>query len=217
MSGAEVIGIISGTIAILDAVTKVYSAVIDASGLPPAFRDVARRLPLVQHTLQTAETHLNKYNPDEESYRAMKPTLEGCKDKAKRLEKIFQKVVPRDNTPTLERYFMAVRTVGKGDRVETLMKGMLEDVQLLTGNRAIEAATEAQVGELEKALKEVSTIPPSLPTDGSSPSITNFGPGPQNIHTGSGNQNNNTGSGQQFNGPFSGPFYISPPPPPQLP
>jgi len=40
MSGAEVIGIISGVIAIINATIKIYSAANDASSLPEAFRDI---------------------------------------------------------------------------------------------------------------------------------------------------------------------------------
>ncbi|KXX74227.1 Vegetative incompatibility protein HET-E-1 [Madurella mycetomatis] len=48
MSGAEVISIISGIIAIVDATAKVYDAANDASGLPEAFLDVVTRLPLIK-------------------------------------------------------------------------------------------------------------------------------------------------------------------------
>lgn len=73
MSGAEVIGVISGIIAIVDATIKIYSAANDASGLPEAFRDVALRLPLVSKTLQTISE--NNITPDEEWRKAMKPVL----------------------------------------------------------------------------------------------------------------------------------------------
>ncbi|KAH8591315.1 hypothetical protein B0O99DRAFT_663707 [Bisporella sp. PMI_857] len=204
MSGSEgglVIGWISGTIAIIDAITKVYDATQDAEGLPQAFREVTQRLPLVRDTLQATEGHMKRYNLGDESCIAMKPVVEGCKDKAVRLETIFQKVIPQADTSRLDRYYKAVRTLGKGNRVEALMKGMLEDVQLLAGNHAIKAATEAQIEQLAKAIEELSGISPSLPehiSEDSSPAITNYGSGPQNIHSGLGDQNNNTGSGKQY-------------------
>jgi len=214
MSGFEIIGIISGIITVLDATTKVYSAATDVSGLPPAFRDVSKRIPLIQDTLRAAETRLNKCDQAEDFYKAMKFTLECCKDKAERLQKIFQTVTPRDGTPRFERYVQATRTLGKGNRVETLMKGILEDVQLLTGNHAVKAATEAQVKELQNALQEISAIPLSLPEDEpSSYTFYNSGEGRINVNTGGAPQNNNNSSGYQFNGPIHGfqlPFTLLP-------
>jgi hypothetical protein len=105
MSGAEVIGLISGTIAIIDETAKVYAAANHASGLPEAFRDIAKRLPLVQETLEAVQKHLNA-NPDEACYQAMKPVLEGCKDKATRLKAIFEKVVPHADASRMDRYVL---------------------------------------------------------------------------------------------------------------
>ncbi|KAF7547913.1 hypothetical protein G7Z17_g7398 [Cylindrodendrum hubeiense] len=154
MSGAEVIGLISGIIAIVDAAVKVYTATTNASGLPEAFHDVAKRLPLVQETLQTAGGHLNTTNPNEAFYKAMKPVLEGCKDKATRLAEIFEKAIPQADASRMERYLLAARTLGKGSTVESLMKGILDDVQLLAGNRFDSSLTcDAERDALLKELK----------------------------------------------------------------
>ncbi|RYP04099.1 hypothetical protein DL765_010311 [Monosporascus sp. GIB2] len=164
MSGAEVIGLISGIIAIVGATVKVYRAATNASGLPEAFHDVAKRLPLVEETLQTTRGYLNTADPDEAFCNAIKPVLEGCEDKAKRLAAIFEKVVPQADASRMERYLLAARTLGKGDTVESLMKSMLDDVQLLTGNRVTKLPTEAAIAHLIRAaIAEVSAIPPSLP------------------------------------------------------
>jgi hypothetical protein len=48
ISGVQVLGIISATIAIVDAIAKVSDTATDASSLPEAFRDDAKRLPLVR-------------------------------------------------------------------------------------------------------------------------------------------------------------------------
>ncbi|RYP06064.1 hypothetical protein DL765_009636 [Monosporascus sp. GIB2] len=210
MSGAEVISLISGIIGILDATVQVYSAITDASGLPGAFRDVAQRLPLVKETLRTASGRLNTNSPDERFYKTMRPIVDGCKDKAIRLEEIFRKVIPQADAPRMERYFLAVRTLGKGSRVEMLMKGILEDVQLLAGNHVMKLATKSELGKLVEATKEVSAISPSLPAGTLDPGINNFGSGPQNVNTGNGTQNNNNGLGQQFiGGTFFGALCFS--------
>ena len=163
MSGAEVIGIISSIIAIVGATAKLYAAATDASGLPEAFRDVAKRLPLVQKTLQAAWAHLNT-NPDEAIGDALKPVLADCEDKANRLKAIFEKVVPQADASRMERYLLAARTLGKGDTVESLMKGILVDIDLLTINRVANLPTGAEIaGLIRAAMEEVSAIRPSLP------------------------------------------------------
>jgi hypothetical protein len=163
MSGAEVIGIISGIIAIVGATVKVYAAATDASGLPEAFRDVAKRLPLVRETLQAACGYLNT-NPDKAFCNAMKPVLEDCEDKANRLKAIFEKVVPQADASRTERYLLASRTLGKGDTVESLMRGILDDVHLLTSNRVTNLPTGVEITDLIRAaIEEASAIPLSLP------------------------------------------------------
>lgn len=156
MSGAEVIGVISGVIAIVDATVKIYNAANDASGIPEAFRDAALRLPLVRKTLQTVSEN-NDSIPDEEWCVAIKPIVQRCKDRATQLEEIFKDVVPQADASRMERYVLASRTWGKRDTVESLMKGILEDVQLLNSNQVTELAA------IRKAVDEVSAIPPSLP------------------------------------------------------
>ena len=157
MSGAEaglVLGLISSIITVIDTIVKVCKDVKDAEGIPMTFREITQRLPLIQDTLRIAEAHIDERSLDEESCRAIRPVVEGCKDKALRLEIMFRKVVPQANITRLDRYRIAVRALGKGNRVEALMKGMLEDVQLLAGNHAIKASSKAEVGKLIKAIEE---------------------------------------------------------------
>lgn len=207
MLGPEIIGVISGIIAILDAAAQVYNTVSDASGLPESFRDVARRLPLVNETLKTVRRRLDSSDLDERFCEAVEPVVEGCKDKAARLEGIFRKVVPQESASRMERYALAVRTVGKGSRVEYLMRGILEDVQLLADNHVMKLATEAELESLREASKEASSIPPPLLTSPRPCSINNLGSGFQNVNTGTGGQINNNGQGQQF----IGSSFASPP------
>ena len=198
MSGAEVIGLISGTITVLDVITKLYVSLKDAQHLPQAFREVNDRLPLARNTLRIAEERI-KVIPDTESCGAMKPTVESCKGRAERLKNILQEVALEPDASRLHRYRLAVRRFGKESRVEELMKGMLEDVHLLAGNRAIKAATETQVGELLKAIQELSDVPPSVADEkNTSPTFAVFGNGHQFNNTGEGVQNIHSGNGHQY-------------------
>ena len=205
MSGAEailVLGVISSVIAIVDGTKQVYDAAANAQGLPAAFKEVAGRLPIVQNILRTADQHIKVGDVDNESCKGMIPTIEACKKKAERLKELFQKVLPPDDASRTERYLKAVRTLGKGNRVELLMKGMLEDVQLLACDHGMKTVTKTEFEQIAKAITEVSAIPPSVDEhvlhDTPFTNI-NQGPGTQNNYQAQKDQYNNPGSGKQYN------------------
>ena len=156
MSGAEIIGVVGSIIAIIDGATKVYGAATDASGLPEAFRNVTSRLPLARALLQTTQTELERSQPSEELRSVLTPILRGCHDKATRLQEMFDKVIPEEGAHKTERYRRAIKTIGKGSRVESLMKGILEDIQLLVSNRVMKLATDADIRDLTKEIEEAS-------------------------------------------------------------
>ena len=201
MSGAEafaVLGAISSIIAIVDGTKQVYDAATNAQGLPKAFREVAARLPLVHTILVLAKQNIEG-DAHKEFFDGAKDVVEGCKDKAKKLEELFQKVVPTDGASRAERYRLAVKSLGKGSRVETLMKEMLEDVQLLAINHSMATITDTQVKEVDDAIKEVAALPPSIPEhpiEGISFTATHSGSG--SINQAQRDQFSNSGSGQFY-------------------
>ncbi|KAH7303151.1 hypothetical protein BKA65DRAFT_240037 [Rhexocercosporidium sp. MPI-PUGE-AT-0058] len=163
MSGAEaafVIGLISGVISIIDATKTVFDAAGDAKGQPKAFRQVVARLPLIIEILRSAEAAAPEL--DETKREAIEPILKSCKAKAKKLSELFQKVVRKDNDEWFDRYKKALRTLGKGDKVEGLMEEIQKDTQLLASDKLIRIATEAQVKGLEEGIKEMNEMPSSL-------------------------------------------------------
>lgn len=195
MSGVELIGAISGTIALIEAAVKVYNAATDASGLPEAVRGVAQRLPLAKDILQTTKSQVEAGEPDEDLCEEMIPILKGCKERVERLERIFQKVIPDANAPRKDRYVSAIKTIGKGKQVESLMKEILEDIQLLVGNRVMKSKKE--IGSLEKAIEEMSTLQPTTYEE-SWVQIDQCGSGLQAVHTSTGPEHNSNISGMQF-------------------
>ena len=205
MSGAEatlVLGVVSSVISIVDGIKQVYDAAANAEGLPGAFREVAGRLPIVQTILASAEKHITDGDVDERSCKAMKPVIERCGKKAKKLDKLFHKVLPPDNASHSERYLAAVRTLGRGGKVETLMHGMLEDIQLLACDYGMKAITSDQIEQIAKAIKEVSEMQASVPdSEFRDTPVTNnmYGDGTQNINEVQGNQYLSTGSSNMYN------------------
>ncbi|KAF5877798.1 putative beta transducin-like protein [Botrytis fragariae] len=192
MSGAEagfIIGLISGVISIIEAAKTVYDAAGNVKGQPEAFRQVAARLPLVIEILRCAEERVSSL--DEPALDAIELILESCKAKADDLNKIFHKVVRKDDDKWFDRYKKALSTLRKGEKVEYLMEGILKDTQLLACEKLVGIATEVQVKGLEEGIKEMKEMPSSLQEE--------IGSVTQN-HNGSGNNNANTGGGAMHAG-----------------
>jgi hypothetical protein len=200
-----VLGIISSIISIIDATNQVYEAVKDEAGLPTNFKKSATKLPLISKLLEDAERYVNNA-ADDSIKAAFTPTLKDCKVQATHLQELFGKVMPEEGDSRWDRYVKAARTIGKGGRVESLIGGILDDLQLLA-TRFPEVTTPRGKDQLAKAIEEVTKMEPSLP-DGfeQMPAYAHYGSGAQNINTGSGIQHNNCGTGHQNSG--SGQQYI---------
>jgi hypothetical protein len=132
-----VVGLISGVISIINATKTVYDAVKDAKGQPEAFRQVAARLPLVIDILHSAEKEAQAL--DDKAQEALESLLKPFKAKAEKLKEIFQKVIRKDDDKWYDRYRRALNTLGKGDKVECLMEGILKDIQVLACERLMES------------------------------------------------------------------------------
>ena len=168
MSGAEtiaILGVVGSIISILDGAKQVYDAAKNAQGLPAAFRDVANRIPIVQDILESARQNLDTGNIDQSSFKGVRDVVNACDTKAKRLNDLFQKASPTGSSSDLARYYKAVKAYGRGNEVESLMKGILEDVQLLACDHGMKVATESQQATIAQAITDVSDIQPSVPED----------------------------------------------------
>ncbi|KFY82785.1 hypothetical protein V498_08453 [Pseudogymnoascus sp. VKM F-4517 (FW-2822)] len=195
-----VLGIISAIISIIDVTKQVYEAVDDEAGLPTNFKKSATKLPLISKLLEDAERYVNNV-ADESIQAAFTPTLKACKVQATHLQELFKTVMPEEGDSRWDRYGKAARTIGKGGRVESLVGGILDNLQLLA-TRFPEVTTPRGIDQLAKAIKEVTEMDPSLP-DGfeQMPAYAHYGSGAQNINTGAGPQYNNNSTGNQLNGP----------------
>jgi protoheme ferro-lyase len=169
----------------------------DAEDLPKVFHEVTRHIPLVQNHFTTFKEHIVRSKPNEESIQAASALVKVCRDKAKRLEEIFDEVISSSDPAKEGQY----RKFAKGDRLEDLMKVILRNVILLAEEPLFADVTSSQVDDLKKALSEMAAIPASLPEDETSYSFHNSGNGWMNVNTGTAPQNNNNNSsGYQFNG-----------------
>ena len=174
MSGAEagfVVDLISDVISIIEATKTVYDAAKDAKGQPGAFRKVAARLPLIIEILHSAKEGTQAV--DETAQEALTLILESCKAKAENLKEIFQKVIRKDDDKWYGRYKRALDTLGEEYKIECLMEGILKDIQVIVCERLKGTAIEAQVKEIEEAIKQVNEMPSSLPDEASWPPMPN--------------------------------------------
>ncbi|KAH7000503.1 ankyrin repeat-containing protein [Ilyonectria destructans] len=201
MSGAEaglVIGLISGIISIVEATWTIYSDIKDTKCLPRTFHQTAETLPLVEDTLRIAQGYIDKLESTEESCKAMKRILEGCKTKTEKLQKIFGEIAPQPDDSRFASYRKVARALGKGSRVEALMDGVLRDVTALVQNHGIKTVTDESLGKMAKAIEDLSALPPSLEPEDEPSHISHYGSG--DIHHAGGdiihgNHNEYHGSG----------------------
>lgn len=166
MSNLEVLGAFSSVIAIVELTVQAYHGAKHVHSLPEVFREAAIHLRLVQTILVATKRYIEEGSLDEDSWEGVSAAIKACEEKTSKLRAIFQKVIPTDGAPRLKRYISAVRTVGKGSRVETLMKGVLEDTELLTKiNESMNYVTDTQRRELAEAIKIISGLQSSISKD----------------------------------------------------
>ena len=140
---------------------------------------VASRLPIVLDILNSTQQSIETRSINENSCKAIKSVAGGCKEKAKKLDEIFQQICPEDDALRLERYYKAVRTIGKGNKVENLMQGILGDVQLLTCEYGIKTADQTRIEQVSAAIREVADLPSSAPLQETGMTISQSGFGTQ--------------------------------------
>lgn len=204
MPGTEaslVLGAISSIIKLVDASKEVYDTATSTDGLPEAFREVAARLPIVANILGSANQCIDNGDVDEDSCKGVKYAIEACEIKARKLNELFCEVISADGASRLNRYRKAIKAYGKGNEVENLMKGILENVLLLTCERGLRTASSVQQYHVSKAIEEVIAIPSSMheaALQGTGFTVENYGPGAQTNYIAQG-ENIAQGEARQYN------------------
>jgi hypothetical protein len=207
MSGLEIYGAITTTIALLETCKKIYDTAHNAKGLPDAFARVAENIPIVRTVLiniqqglearlQAVKRPTDTVNKQEleDAINSVQSIVKTCHENAENLHIIFEKVTSADDTSWLKRYKAAIRTLkhGQQEKVESLMKEILEKLDLLHKEDYFQNAVQS--ADLKAAIKLLEEVDASLPEQ-SGMNIYNYGSGPQNSNVSTGTQNNNTISG----------------------
>lgn len=103
--------------------------------------------------------------------------------------------MPQEDDSRLDRYYKATRALGKDGKVEALMKGVLDDLLLLSLQCGID--TGDQIEKMKDAVEEISALEPSVPDRVfAGATYTNI------LSSGTENNWTNTGTGHQFTGPI---------------
>ncbi|KAG7402611.1 Ankyrin repeat domain-containing protein 50 [Fusarium oxysporum f. sp. rapae] len=161
------LSVIASTIAVVQAVSSTYKAIQHLRGLPNEFNEVNRNLPLAKNTLDLVRDQLQGLALDESSKKALQPLVSGCEEKAKMLQDIFEKVgkgakSAKDGS-VLDFYRTSLLRLGKAHRVETLMRGILKDLDALGTNQLFKTATQSQMAQLKEAIDQLSNVESSVP------------------------------------------------------
>jgi hypothetical protein len=201
MSGLEVIGAISATIGIIDAVTKLYDGAQKDLQLTTTFRTVGQRLPVINNILQTCRNRLEpiKNSIPADVCESLENIIDGCQEKAGKLRQIFEKITPGDSDAWMIRYKKIFKRLGKGNKVEELMVSITEDVRIIVDHQAVTsggAPDTTLIAEIEEVIMEMKSIESSVLEEQSAGMQFDSGGGAMtnNLNTGSGQMINNLGA-----------------------
>ncbi|KXG49760.1 uncharacterized protein PGRI_057280 [Penicillium griseofulvum] len=209
MSGIEIIGLISGVITLIDASVTIYKALESGPGLPSSFRDSAARLPLIQESLTLVRENLDADPSSAASQAALKQVLDASTGRATALHDAFQAIVQPPGVSQWTRGLIAMKAKSKASSVDKLISGIMEDLQVLTANHAVKAATRAQVEGLVAEIKQKKE-PIRQEDHEEAVGFGRAGSNKQYVYTGVGNQNIASDKATQINGTsFGGVFNFS--------
>ncbi|KAF4333419.1 n-terminal acetyltransferase A auxiliary subunit [Fusarium beomiforme] len=162
MPAIEIPNQIAGLIRVTEDIIEAYEAIKGLRGLPEAFHEVNKWLPLIEQTLREIKSPGRQVTSADDA-KALETPLKSCEDKADKLLEIFQKIASKSKDEYVPSVYRAIAIKLGKHRVETLMDAILKDLEVLIAHRAFEAVTQKQVEPLAMARKELAKVLPSLP------------------------------------------------------
>jgi N-terminal domain on NACHT_NTPase and P-loop NTPases len=170
-----VISIIANIISLVDVTVKIYDAAKDfgdnVDSLPKMYREARDRLPLILDALEKTKENAEAGNIDNETCKALKPVLTQCSANVETLQALFKDIVPAQNASALRVGYKAVSSVLHRTKVDTVMKRILEDVNVLVSYHVVRGATKEQVAELAKTIAQLSVASRKAPPVPDSPAV----------------------------------------------
>ncbi|KAI3540543.1 hypothetical protein CSPX01_08205 [Colletotrichum filicis] len=193
---ADPLSVIGTVIGLITAADAAYDKIKAIKDLPEAFAEVSLRLPIAREILRKID---EKYeNLSVATAKIIAPTIESCRKNAEALKTILEALPPpKDATSNwdsiVKKYISIIKIRGKKERVETLTRNILKDIQLLADHETIrEAADQTQLKKLEDAIKAIEDVEASISDELLEESrglnITHGGQGAQNFQVGDNNK-----------------------------
>ncbi|KAJ6000740.1 hypothetical protein N7481_001149 [Penicillium waksmanii] len=190
---SEIKSLLGTTISILEKNQDLGKDISDIENLPAVFSKTAKYVPSIRKAFETCKESLASTPLEENYFESLNSALKDCKTKIARLHEIFSEVI-KHSDPKAQ-----YRTVAKEDRLEYLMKEILNHTIKILKNPPFEAVLGEQVQGLEQALGIFNAMEPCR-VEGKSWHFHNLGNGSMNVNKGSGSQNVNASSGNMFTG-----------------
>ena len=127
-------GLITGTIAIIEASIQIYEAVKHDSGIPPKLRKVSEKLPSLVEILKDADNQRKANEPADEKWIEAGNDVKRCHDACQDLQDLLQQAYPKTDANKLVRIYKAIGTVikHKGKTAEQLLAEISGCLELLT-------------------------------------------------------------------------------------
>lgn len=192
---------ISTVIQTLHDILDLFKSYQDVDCLPDPFQTVIS-VAMEKCDLGACALDTVRHQADEQASFDSSPALDDCQNKARRIRQLLSSCFEGDPACIYSRYVSQIRRLGKQERIETLVLGILHGIQDLPALRHGVAAT-GQRQKLKEAVAELSVVGPSVSDDKlDAPSYQSehYGSGTQSIHTGSGHQGINSGAGEMYVG-----------------
>ena len=138
-----------------------FDKILQLSGLPEAFKGVAKCLLLTKEVVDTTRAQLRKLQPKDE--KALETLLGNCQDNLNIIYTISRGVYSRSKGKYDASEYRAIAIRVDNQRVETLMDDILECLGDMFAQEAFQGGMEKEINMLAKAREELAELPPSLP------------------------------------------------------
>ena len=161
MSVPDISRQIGGLVEVTEDIMDAYGSVKRLCGLPEAFQEVSKCLPLVEQTLQDAKSWAKRLKSAGDTI-ALERVLYSCNEKANKLREIFKQISEISKDQYDSSLYREIIVKQDKQRVETLMDGILEDLGALVTHNIYPAEMQRPVEPLAQARRELAEVSPSL-------------------------------------------------------
>ncbi|KAM7211579.1 hypothetical protein V8F06_013049 [Rhypophila decipiens] len=202
MSNAKIPRQIARLIGVIEDLTEAYDTIKDLRGLPEAFQESSKCLRLVEQTLRTAKSPAKSVDTADD-VEVLGARLDCSEEKADKLLEIFQKISRKSTEEFVPSVYRSTAVKLGKHSAETLMVGILEDLEMLAAHHLFRVVMQNQVEPLNKARQKLADVNPSLldlDKEGQPGTANQFGDGNRMFANFGGSQKNIEGGNYESGG-----------------